>query len=131
MRLLVETENARLAAKNRTDVQLMEFEELLEQEAKANHSDIEAITQLDFEFHLLVTIATDNLLYPLLINSFKPVYTNLSCQFFQDQSVVPVVFDYHQRLVEAVRTRDEQKAVDIMWKLLKHGEDRLREIISQ
>jgi GntR family transcriptional regulator, transcriptional repressor for pyruvate dehydrogenase complex len=131
MRLLVETENARLAAKNRTDVQLKEFDELLEQEVKANHSDIDAITQLDFEFHLLITIATDNLLYPLLINSFKPVYTNLTTQFFQDKSVVPAVFDFHRQLVEAIKERNEQKAVDIMWKLLKHGEERLKEMVSQ
>jgi GntR family transcriptional regulator, transcriptional repressor for pyruvate dehydrogenase complex len=131
MRLLVETENARLSAKNRTDAQLKEFDNLLEQEARANHFEIEAITQLDFEFHLLVTIATDNLLYPLLINSFKPVYTNLTSQFFQDKSVVPVVFDYHRQLVDAIREHNEQKSMDIMWKLLKHGEERLKEIVSQ
>jgi len=131
MRLLVETENARLSAKNRTDAQLEEFYELLKQEAQANHSDIEAVTQLDFEFHLLVTIATDNLLYPLLLNSFKPVYTNLTSQFFQDHSVVPEVFDFHRQLVDAIRERNEQQSVDIMWKLLKHGEERLRDIISQ
>jgi DNA-binding FadR family transcriptional regulator len=131
MRLLVETENARLAAKNRTDAQLEEFYELLKQEAQANHTDIESITQLDFEFHLLITISTDNLLYPLLINSFKPVYTNLTGQFFQDASVVPKVFDFHRQLVDAIRERNEQQSVDIMWKLLKHGEERLREIISQ
>jgi GntR family transcriptional regulator, transcriptional repressor for pyruvate dehydrogenase complex len=131
MRLLVETENARLAAKNRTDAQLEEFDELLEKESRANHADIEAITQLDFEFHLLVTIATDNLLYPLLINSFKPVYTNLTSQFFQDASVAPKVFDFHRQMVAAIQERNEQKSADIMWKMLKHGEERLRGIISQ
>jgi DNA-binding FadR family transcriptional regulator len=131
MRLLVETENARLSAKNRTNAQLKEFDALLEQEAQANHSNTEAVTQLDFEFHLLITISTDNLLYPLLLNSFKPVYTNLTSQFFQDQSVVPVVFDFHRKLVDALRARDEQKAVDIMWRLLKHGEDRLKAIVSK
>jgi DNA-binding FadR family transcriptional regulator len=131
MRLLVETENARLAARNRTDAQLEEFHELLDEESRVNHTDIESITQLDFEFHLLVTIATDNLLYPLLLNSFKPVYTNLTSQFFQDASVVPKVFDFHRQMVTAIKDRDEQKSVDIMRKLLKHGEDRLREIFSQ
>jgi len=131
MRLLVEMENARLAARNRTDAQLEEFDRLLQQEAQADPSDIETITQLDFEFHLLVTIATDNLLYPLLINSFKPVYTNLTGQFFEDISVVPVVFDFHRQLVDAIRSRDEQKATDIMYKLLKHGEERLKEIVSK
>jgi GntR family transcriptional regulator, transcriptional repressor for pyruvate dehydrogenase complex len=131
MRLLVEMENARLAAKNRTDAQLAEFDDLLRREAKADHADIEAITQLDFEFHLLITITTDNLLYPLLINSFKPVYTNLTGQFFKDISVVPVVFEFHRQLVDAIKDRNEQKATEIMYKLLTHGEERLREIVSQ
>ena len=131
MRLLVEMENARLAAKNRTAEQLEEFDDLIQREAQADHADIETITQLDFEFHLLITIATDNLLYPLLINSFKPVYTNLTSQFFKDMSVVDVVFDFHRQLVEAIREQKEKKAAEIMWKMLKHGEDRLKEIVAE
>ncbi|MBW1804332.1 MAG: FadR family transcriptional regulator [Deltaproteobacteria bacterium] len=131
MRLLVEIENARLAAKNRTHAQLEEFKNVLDQEADSDHTDIETITQLDFEFHLILAIATDNLLYPLLLNSFKPVYTNLTGQFFQDVAVVSDVFDYHQKLVAAISDQDAEKAADIMHKMLSHGEDRLRKIIAR
>lgn len=131
MRLLVEIENARLAANNRTTAQLEEFKNVLEQEATADHSDIETITRLDFEFHLILAIATDNLLYPLLLNSFKPVYTNLTDQFFQDESVVSIVFDFHKKLVAAISDCDAERAADIMHKMLSHGEDRLRKIISK
>ncbi len=131
MRLLMETENARLAARHRTESQLKEFDALLEQERQANHTELDTITQLDFEFHLLIAIATDNLLYPLLLNSFKPVYTNLTRQFFKDCSVVPWVFECHHQLVSAIRLQEEQKAMGIMRRLLKHGEKRLKEMISQ
>ncbi len=131
MRLLVETENARLAAKNRTDEQILEFHRITGREQAASAADIDAVTQLDFEFHLTVTIATDNLLYPLLINSFKPVYTNLSRQFFTDTSVVEEVFAFHSELVSAIADQDEPAAADVMWRMLKHGEDRLRNIVSR
>jgi len=131
MRLLVEIENARLAAKHRTDAQLEEFEAVLLKESMIDFADIESVTQLDFEFHLILAISTDNLLYPLLLNSFKPVYTNLSGQFFKDKSVVSEVFDFHKQLVSAIAAGEEQNAADIMHKMLSHGEDRLREIISK
>jgi len=131
MRLLVEIENARLAARNCAPVHLEEFNQVLQQEAAADPEDIEKITQLDFEFHLILAIATDNLLYPLLLNSFQPVYTNLSGKFFQDPAVVDIVFDFHRKIVAAIADKDEQSAADLMHQMLSHGEDRLRKIISR
>ena len=131
MRLLVEIENVRLAARHCKDVQLEEFNNVLHQEAGVDRSDIETITRLDFEFHLILAISTDNLLYPLLLNSFKPVYTNLSGQFFQDSAVVDVVFDFHKKIVTAIADQDESLAADLMHQMLSHGEERLRKIISK
>ena len=131
MRLLVEIENARLAARNRTAAQVEEFNQLLRQEAAADPADIEKITGLDFEFHLILAIATDNLLYPLLLNSFQPVYTNLSGQFFQDQTVVNIVFGFHKKIVAAIADQNEKRAADWMHQMLSHGEDRLRKIVSR
>jgi len=131
MRLLVEIENVRLAARHRTDAQLEELNNMLHQEAAVDRSDIEKIMQLDFEFHLIIAIATDNLLYPLLLNSFKLVYTNLSGQFFYDSTVVDVVFDFHNKIVSAIGDQDEPHAADLMHQMLSHGEDRLRKIIAR
>jgi fatty acid metabolism transcriptional regulator FadR len=131
MRLLVEVENARLAARHRTAKQMAEFQDLLAAEAAVDREDIEKITLLDFEFHLTLAIATDNLLYPLLLNSFKLVYTNMSGQFFQDPGVVDVVFDWHRKIVSALDQRNEQDAADLMHRMLAHGEDRLRRIIAR
>jgi GntR family transcriptional repressor for pyruvate dehydrogenase complex len=131
MRLLVEIENVRLAVRHRTDVQLQEFDDLLHQEAVVDRADIEKITHLDFEFHLILAIATDNLLYPLLLNSFKPVYTNLSGQFFKDSAVVDVVFDFHKQIVAAIADQDETLAADLMHQMLSHGEERLREMVAK
>lgn len=131
MRMLVETENARLAAKNRTDEHLEQLRELRRREHETSVNDVDALVELDFEFHLLLAIATDNLLYPLLLNSFKPIYTNLARQFFRNPEVVSSVFAYHGQLVAAIEALDGSRAETVMREMLANGEDRLRQIIAK
>jgi GntR family transcriptional regulator, transcriptional repressor for pyruvate dehydrogenase complex len=123
MRLMVETEAARLAALNRTTVSLTEFHALLEKEAATD--DPQVLTELDFSFHLLIAIASGNLVYPLIINSFKGVYTNLTGEFFQkyfNSPVIETVKQFHAGLVDAFERQDSEQAVQTMGKMLKHGE---------
>jgi len=128
MRLTVEAETARLAAINRTADHLSQFDALLAREATADLSDPLALTELDFSFHLLVAIASGNLIYPLIINSFKPVYTHLTGEFFKQvgPDVISEVFGFHRSLVTAIRTMDAGTAVSVMQTMLKHGEQHLK-----
>jgi DNA-binding FadR family transcriptional regulator len=129
MRLLVETETARLAAMNRTEAQLAEFRQLLAQEERAAASDPGALTELDFAFHLLIAIASANLVYPLILNSFKNVYTNLTGQFFRayyGTGVVAAVHRFHQQLVKTFQSKNTDSAVRTMTDMLKHGESYLK-----
>lgn len=130
MRLLIEVETGRLAARNRTDQQLDKFRELINREGKINPGDVNQLAEVDFEFHHLVTLATDNPIYPLLLNSMKSIYTNLTRQFFQDATVLPRVFAYHREFVDAITVKDEKMAVHVMQKLLNHGEERLNLIFN-
>lgn len=129
MRRLIEVETARLAARYRTDAHLQGFAGLLAQEQTAASSDIAKVTALDYAFHHLIAMASDNLIYPLFLNSFKEVYTNLSGQFFADPAVVDTVFAFHRDLAAAIENQDETAAVDIMQMILTHGEDHLKAII--
>jgi len=122
MRILFEVETARLAALNRTEEHLAEFAELLQREGTIAETDVESLVEVDFAFHHLITLATDNQLYPLLMNSMKSIYTNLTRQFFMDPSVVSRVFRYHGEMEAAVRKGDERSAVKVMRNILKHGE---------
>lgn len=54
-----------------------------------------------------------------------------SGQFFENESVVSVAFDFHRKLVAAISARDAEQAADIMHKMLSHGEDSSRKIISR
>lgn len=122
MRILFEVETARLAALNRTEEHVAQFREILELEEQTDHTDVEALTEIDFQFHHLITMATDNLIYPLLLNSMKKIYTNLSGQFFTDPSVVPQVFSFHREMTGAIETGNGKRAVSVMKRILKHGE---------
>ena len=129
MRLLLETETARLAAVHRTKEQMAEFRELLAQEERATASDPQTLTELDFAFHLSIAIASGNLVYPLIINSFKSVYTDLTGQFFRKYygtEVVGAVHYFHHRLVEAFQNQDTDSAVRTMTEMLEHGESYLK-----
>lgn len=128
-RLLLEVETARLAALHRTDDHLSEFHDLLAQEREAACCDPQTLTGLDFDFHLLVAIASGNLIYPLLINSFKSIYTSLTGAFFRQyygSPVVEAVHQFHRRLVEAIERRDAVGAVQVMREMLAHGETYLK-----
>lgn len=130
MRLLMEPQFARFAAKNRTKDQVREFREIVKQEGSADYKDIQKITNLDFEFHLLIAVASGNAVFPLLLNSFRQVYTNLSGQFFKDSQVISTVHKYHSDMVKALEAQDEKKAISTMKNILNHGEKYLRKMID-
>ncbi len=126
MRMLLEAENARLAAMNRGEEHVRRFMAILEREKKIAPGDIPELTEVDFRFHHTLAMATKNMIYPLLMNSFKQLYTNVTGKFFSDPGVVPVVFDFHHRIVDAVVKRDPESAEAIMKRMLVHGEVKLK-----
>jgi DNA-binding FadR family transcriptional regulator len=128
MRRLFETEVASLAAINRTDKNLKELESLIDEESGITVSDIDNIVKLDFSFHLLIAISSGNLIYPLLMNSFRDLYTNLTGEFFRDRGIVESVFTMHRELYDAVKKRDSEEAVNVMSRIIDHGEEHLKKI---
>lgn len=131
MRLLVETENARMAAQNRTQKHLSEMKAILEEETALDRADIGHLTELDFSLHQLVAIASGNRMYPLIINSFKQVYTMLTGRFFSayhNSPVIDEVFVYHHQLIDAIHKKDGYLAFNSMKAMLEHGARHLFEL---
>ncbi|HRS83857.1 MAG TPA: FadR/GntR family transcriptional regulator [Smithellaceae bacterium] len=131
IRMMLEPPFAKLAARNRTPEHLRELRAVLEKETTADRRSVQALTDLDFEFHLLIALASGNRVYPLLLNSFRSVYTNLSGQFFRNTKVTDAVLGYHGKMVNAVESGNETKAASVMKAILNHGEKHLRETIRQ
>ncbi len=129
MRLLFEAETARLAAVRRSEEQLAAIYEVLKRERGANAPSADAVTLLDYDFHLAVALASGNEIYPLLLNSFKRIYKNILRLFYSDPSVVPTVIGYHEKLAAAIAARDEEEARACMLRILSYGEENLRRIM--
>ncbi len=125
VRLLMEVETARLASKHRSTEHMRAFRDILAREGQAGQTDIDGLAGLDFELHQLIALASGNLVYPLLINSFKPVYTTMTSIFFSTPEVVPHVHSFHKKLVDAIENKDGAKASQIMSEMLAHGEQHL------
>jgi DNA-binding FadR family transcriptional regulator len=130
MRLLMEPEFARFAALNRTEEQVLEFHNIIKREADAPLNHTQLVTNIDFEFHLQIALASGNAVYPLLLNSFRQVYTNLSGQFFKETHVIGTVHKYHRDLVRAIEARDEKRAASVMKAIIRHGEKYLRQVMD-
>lgn len=129
MRILIETETAYLSALNRTKEHLNEFKFIINEEKQSDKHNIEIVSSLDFEFHLLVAISSGNLIYPLMINSFKEVYTNITREFFKESSVIEFVFSQHEKFYLAIEKKDEKKSSGIMREIIMHGEKQLKKIL--
>ena len=130
LRVNMEVENARLAAININEEELKKLNEHIKKESSADRDHIEGIINLDFEFHLLIAMATHNLIYPLLINSFRQVYTNLTRRFFNDKTVITDVFNFHKKLVKAIEMKNSAQSKKIMKEILTHGEIHLKKTIN-
>lgn len=122
LRELLECRFARLAANHRTEEHLEELRAVVERERSLDPSATDDVVSLDFEFHLLVALATGNLVFPLLINSFRQVYTNLTGQFFQNPAVMERVHRFHRELLGAIADGDPDRSEAVMKEMLTHGE---------
>lgn len=131
IRLLFETEAVRLSSNNRTKQHLEELALIISEEKIVEKVNPKEIAKLDFKFHLIIMEASGNFFYPLLLNSFKPIYLHLVELFYSDTSVCKTVFNYHTELYEAIQRKDEDKAKKIMTVLLKHGAEHLEQMINK
>lgn len=121
LRRLVETETSSLAARNRSAEDLAKFGDLLGRESRADARDVARVSDLDFEFHHQVCLASGNPIYPMLIKSFEPAYKNLTRQFFAVDGTAKLVFGFHSDLVRAIEAKDTARAGAVMSELLDHG----------
>ncbi len=145
-RRLIEIEAARLAAARRGEGFLGALRDLVTREASLDalspvstglteavrhEARFDQVSALDFEFHLVVAEASGSLVYPLLLNSFRPLYYRLIRRFYvvlgraSGRAIVrerAPVLAYHRRVAEAIAEGSAEKSVAAMREMLEHGE---------
>lgn len=126
LRILFETETARLAALRRSEAELAAIETVVARERLLEYREPRDATILDYDFHLAVALASGNAIYPLLMNSFKRVYELVLDRFYADPGVLPEVFRLHKVLARAIEEADPAAAAATMREILVFGERGLR-----
>jgi GntR family transcriptional repressor for pyruvate dehydrogenase complex len=131
-RKLLEVETACLAATHRTEGHLRTLKQIYSKETHRERDDQECLIELDFSFHLQIAHASNNLLYPLILNAFKDVYTTFTGRFFQHyqgSKVIAQVYEYHGSLIQNIQEKDERQAGFTMIEMLEHGAKHLLKIV--
>jgi len=132
-RKLLEVETACLAATHRTSEQLESLKRVQEMEVEAKRESPEALTELDFSFHMQVAHASGNLVYPLIMNSFSEVYKSFTGRFFEfylDSDVIDKVYQFHDRLLRNISEERDLDAGSTMIEMLEHGASHLMEVLN-
>jgi len=130
VRILLERETARLAAEQASPAQVKELKGILSEESAAPRGDAARLTALDYDFHLKVAVASGNLVYPLILNSFKNIYTHFTTAFFQVKAgteAVEEVITFHEKLLGLIEARKPDQAAALMEEMLVRGEKQLFE----
>lgn len=131
VRVFFETETARLAALRRTAAQLGELEAVLAREEGFAQLAPEEIARVDFDFHHQVALCSGNDVYPLLLNSFRPMYVSVLGLFYRRPEVLGPIPAMHRRLVESIRERDPEASAQTMGEILRYGEQALRRALPK
>ncbi len=131
-RVLIERETASLAAQRCESDAVDALRSMLERGRAAAGQSAQAITDYDFDFHLEIALASDNQMYPMILNSLRGVHSNLAGRFYHDiygTSAIAQVLNYHQQLVHRIAIEDALGAGETMVQLLRHGEENINRIL--
>lgn len=112
IRAAIEVEVVRLASKIATQQQLAQIgENLKQQELAVEAHDALALKALDYEFHNLICLAADRLPAFRIIAENK-THTDRVCTLeLADAAGMQEVLEGHHEIFDAIRDRDEERAV--------------------
>lgn len=119
-RVLIESETAKLAAKNRSNDDLYQLFTILRQIGDTPDDDSAALAELVFRFHKWVTVASGNTFYTLCYNSMEKTITKLYREMYCLKMKKSDIQRQHEDLYEAILERMPDKAVDEVYNVVNH-----------
>jgi len=87
---------------------------LLDAAENADRLDPGRLAALDYQFHFSIALASGNLVYPMLMNTFKSIYLTLLERFFSSPEVVDRVNRFRRDLLEAISRGSAEDARRLM-----------------
>lgn len=128
-RLLLEPPVARLAARRAERDDIAQLEDLLRKQRAAVEGDGDA-RRYDFQFHRLVAQCAKNLPLGILMNSMADLTLEAVHKIDITRDVDEHNVNYHARIFNAIRRRDEDAAHRLMLRHVREVQGRLRRALE-
>lgn len=110
-RKICELSVTKTACLNRTDEHLETLKKLLTDLETC--TDYKESSEIAFKFHHEVSVASGNIVYSLIVATFKPIYCSSYHTMFTLRDREPSI-DVLRRILEAIQNRDVSTANDIV-----------------
>lgn len=125
LRQLLVPEMAYCAAKNRSETDLQNLEQV------ASQTDEQAIAERDMHIHHIIAKASGNVLYVLLLNAFTSQMNDYYNLYFSDRENRQNAAVFHKDICRAIREKAPDKAKKIMKDVLAVAEKKMLAMLGQ
>lgn len=125
-RMIIGTEVTRLAVRRRSDDDLLDLEEAIVA-LQAGLEDEAAFREAEFEFFHVLSTASHNVFFVLLLNSIRKLYLANPETFEPVLGVPEETLANHRAVVRAIRAQDLDAAVETARSFLDEGMQRVLE----
>jgi len=123
---------AKLAAQNRTEKDLANIEETIEELKECPANDFKKEGEIDKNFHLHIAEACEN---SIIVIMLKPMYrlmpTIRSLVYKDNLSVKSQALDYHKKIFKKIKDQEPSEAYNLMKDHLKVAEKHSRQLIKE
>ncbi len=89
------------------------------------------VAEADYAFHHSLAMASGNIVYPLLMNSFRSLYLNVLTRFYRKKIDFLPILQSHRTILALVLKNDAAGAAAVMRQLLEESSVRLNAILDE
>ncbi len=132
VRQMLEPEIARMAAKYRTEEDIVAFRTNLKRFIECRDEDYRREGELDREFHLLLARASGNPIIPVMVEPIFQLMPKIRTLVYAHvHHAKSVALEYHQKLIQAISDQDEQAAYEAMTAHLRLAEEHSLAVLKE
>jgi len=124
VRLFMEPEITRMAVKHCSDNDVEYLEEMYRHMEKHKDDPAKNIVY-DIKFHQRISQATNNPLVPVIMEPIFQLLEKFISITYKQSHASDLAIRFHHELVESFKTKDADRAFDVMHKHLAHAEDHI------
>ena len=132
VRLMIENMAVRLAARNMTKEQFFELEQINHEMEKAvREKNITKIYEADNKLHNRICMGSDNGVLMKVMLMLEEQVLRYRVQYIRSVKESKGLIEEHKELIRALKSRDENKAADLISKHIGKQKDTIRGIIKK